>query len=567
MQLIKKLIQGIALTVLLLAAVQAKAQTSLERGPYLQMPMPNSITLRWRSDLPTDSEVNYGSAPSSLSSQATDATSTTEHEVVITGLQPNTKYFYSVGSSSQVLAGADSSHYFKTAPLPGTVQPIRVWCIGDFGKNNSEQGLVRDGFVNFEGDTHTDLWIWLGDNAYDDGTDQEFQDKVFAGQNGYASIFPRLPFLPTPGNHDYLSIATPLSNINPMNHTGPYYDIVNVPTNGEMGGVPSGTEAYYSYDYGNVHFVSANSEIGTLVGSANDWIGVYPLFNPFASAFTTSPFTQWLHADLAATDKRWKIVYFHQPPYTDGSHESGTFWEVFMRAMRENIVPILEQYGVDVVMNGHSHVYERSHLIKGHYGDASSFAPSMLIDGGSGTDSLGQAYIKNVSNPGGNDGTVYVVSGNAASKDSNPGLAYPAHYYGDGCDTCVGSFILDIHGDTLNGRYLKANGEIGDDFTIYKMGLTAVEPVKSMVFDVETFPNPFDRQLTIRFETLEASDVEIILVDVAGKQSYSVFNGNLPADKHEMKVNAEKLGLASGSYLLRIKAAGVVVTENVTRVK
>jgi hypothetical protein len=567
MQLNKQLLTGVALAVLMLMATKSQAQTSLVRGPYLQMPMSNSMTLRWRSDIASDSEVNYGTSPGSLISQASDANSTTEHEIVVTGLQPDTKYFYSVGSSSQVLAGADSSHYFKTAPLPGTVQPIRVWCIGDFGKNNTEQGLVRDAFVNFEKDNPTDLWIWLGDNAYDNGTDQEFQDKVFAGQNGYASIFPRLPFLPTPGNHDYLSIAPPTSNINPMNHSGPYYDIVNVPANGEMGGVPSGTEAYYSYDYGNVHFVSANSEIGTLVGSSNDWIGVFPLFNPFASPFSTSPFTQWLHADLAATDKRWKVVYFHQPPYTDGSHESGTFWEVYMRAMRENIVPILEQYGVDVVMNGHSHVFERSHLIKGHYGDASSFLPSMLIDGSSGTDSLGEAYVKDVSIPGGNDGTVYVVAGNAASKDSNPGLAYPAHYYGDGCDTCVGSFILDIHGDTLNGRYLKANGDIGDNFTIFKMGLTAIEPAQNLVFDVETFPNPFDGQLNIRFQIQEATEVEITLVDIAGKESYSVFSGYLGAEKHEMKVNADKLGLASGAYLLRIQAGGEVATENVTRIK
>jgi hypothetical protein len=529
------------------------------------MPRPSAIILRWRTNQASDSRVRYGNSPSSLVNQVDVATPVNDHEVELTGLQPNTKYYYSVGSVSSTLAGGDSLHHFVTNPLPGTVQPIRVWCIGDFGKDNAEQGLVRDAFLNYENGKHTDFWIWLGDNAYESGTDQEFQDKVFASPNGYASIFPRLPFLPTPGNHDYLSIAPPTSNISPLNHTGPYYDIVNVPTYGEMGGVPSGTEAYYSYDYGNVHFVSANSEIGTFLGSTNDWIGVYPYINPFASPFSSSQFTQWLHADLAATNQRWKVVYFHQPPYTDGSHDASSFWEVFMRAMREHIVPILDQYGVDLVMCGHSHVYERSFLIKGHYGNPGSFNASMLIDGNSGTDSIGEAYVKNVSVPGGNDGTVFVVAGNSGSKDTNPALAYPAHYYGDGCDTCIGSFLLDIHGDTLRGRYLKASGLIGDDFTIYKNGLTSVSAPQGLVFGLEAFPNPFHEQLQIRFQTREAGPAELALYDGQGKIVRQIFAGDLPADRHEFRVDASEKGLSAGIYFLRVRAGTEVITKSISR--
>ncbi|HHG86364.1 MAG TPA: metallophosphoesterase family protein, partial [Bacteroidetes bacterium] len=229
---IQKSIKPVLFTVLTLICCFSGpllGQITVQRGPYLQKPTSTSMVVRWRTSLLTDSRVMYGSNPVSLSQNMDIAAAVNDHEVEITGLQPYTKYYYAVGTTGQMLAGGDSSHYFITAPTPGTVQPIRVWAIGDFGKDNAEQALVRDAYLNFEGDTHTDLWLWLGDNAYDNGSDTEYQNKVFANANGYSAMFPRLPFLPTPGNHDYLSIQNPLQNISPPNHSGPYYDIITVP--------------------------------------------------------------------------------------------------------------------------------------------------------------------------------------------------------------------------------------------------------------------------------------------------------------------------------------------------
>lgn len=538
----------------LLLAFPAFAQLTVTRGPYLQRPTDTGMIIRWRTDVASDSRVNFGSSPTSLTQTVQDPASVTEHKVTISGLQPNTTYFYSIESNSQVLAGGDSLHRFRTAPTPGTVQPIRVWAIGDFGKASQGQADVRDSYLNFEGDTQTDFWIWLGDNAYDSGTDQEFSDKVFHPNAGYPTIFPRLPFLPTPGNHDYLSIQPPSSNIPPAQHAGPYYDMIDVPFNGELGGTPSGMPAFYSFDWGNAHFVSANSEIGTLLGSANDWIGVYPLFNIFASPFTSSPFTQWLHNDLSSTDKRWKIVYFHQPPYTDGSHESGTFWEVYMDAMKQNIVPILEQYDVDLVMAGHSHVYERSFLIKGHYDDPSTWnAGTMLIDGSSGTDSINEAYVKDYSLANGTDGTVYVVAGNSGSKDDNPNLQYPAHYYGEGCATCYGSFVLDIHGDTLRGRYLKSNGTVGDDFTIRKVGQVSVKNAYEAASGLEISPNPVKDAFRVAFSLAEVQDVTVTLTDMSGKQVALLHRGNFGIGDHSLDLRLDSR-LAAGNYLVQLHA-------------
>jgi hypothetical protein len=532
----------------------AFAQLTVTRGPYLQRPTDSGMIIRWRTDAAGDSKVSYGTSPSALNQVASLASAVTDHRVEITGLQPNTTYYYRIESNNQVLAGGDSLHRFHTAPIPGTVQPIRAWVIGDFGKASQGQQDVRDSYLNFEADTHTDLWLWLGDNVYENGTDQEYTDKVFHPVYGYPTIFPRLPFLPTPGNHDYLSIQPPTSNINPGQHSGPYYEMVDVPFNGELGGTPSGMPAFYSYDWGNAHFVSANSEIGTLFGSANDWIGVYPLFNIFASPFSSSPFTQWLHNDLGSTDKRWKIVYFHQPPYTDGSHESGTFWEVYMEAMKKNIIPILEQYDVDLVLCGHSHVYERSFLIKGHYDDPNTWnAATMLVDGRSGTDSLGEAYVKDYSVTNGTDGTVYAVVGNSGSKDDNPNLQYPAHYFGEGCDTCYGSMVLDIHGDTLRGRYLRANGQIGDDFTILKRnGPTMAEDV-SEIGSLSVSPNPTQGSFSVMLGLVRPCTVSLSFSDLEGRdlgviKQFVGMQGN-------QTVQAEfPAQLASGTYMLHVRA-------------
>lgn len=552
--------------ILLLLSVPMMGQISLTRGPYLQMPTSASMTVRWRTDAATDSRVRYGASPTALTNTVDDPASVTEHSINITGLTPYTKYYYSVGDQSSTLSGGDSLHHFTTSPVIGTVQPIRVWAIGDFGKGSTKQRQVHESYTTFAGNDHTDVWLWLGDNAYDSGTDSEYQTKVFDGPNGYEDIFKYMPFMPAPGNHDYLSVSPPTSSISPPTHSGPYYDMVDVPTQGEIGGEPSGMEAFYSFDYGNTHFISINSEIGSLLSSTNCWIGVYEEFNIFASNFSGSPFTDWLEDDLAANDKRWTVAYWHQPPYTDGSHEAGTFWEVYMEAMRNNIVPILEQYNVDLVLCGHSHVYERSFLIKGHYDDPGSWNPStMLVDGSSGNLPAGEAYTKNISTPGGEEGTVYVVCGNSASTDSDPDLEYPAMYTGYGCDTCIGSFVLDIHGDTLHGRYLNAYGNIEDDFTILKTGMvTANDPVVIPdISDVEVYPIPFSNEFTITYTLPHKEDIAIDLTDVNGKQTVQVFQGTQGVGPQSVKVPFKSLGLAAGSYILRIRGAEKVLHQQI----
>ena len=83
---------------------------------------------------------------------------------------------------------------------------------------------------------------------------------------------------------------------------------------------------------------------------------------------------QWLCADLAATDQDFIIAFWHHPPYTKGSHDSDNAIDSngIMQEMRERFLPVLDAYGVDLVLTGHSHSYERSLLLHDHYGVSST---------------------------------------------------------------------------------------------------------------------------------------------------------------------------------------------------
>jgi len=171
---------------------------------------------------------------------------------------------------------------------------------------------------------------------------------------------------------------------------------------------------------------------------------------------------QWLCADLAGTDKDWIIVYWHHPPYSKGSHDSDT--DPHLTEMREKFLPVIEAYGVDLQLTGHSHSYERSMLIDGHYGDSTTFGPAYTVDGGDG-DPLGDGpYLKGTLGPAPHEGTVYSVVG-SSSKNSggltlHPAMAYALNY--------EGSLLVDVEGHVLDGYFIDKDGVIDDVFQIVK---------------------------------------------------------------------------------------------------
>lgn len=546
----------IFLSSLLLFTYSLIAQT-IERGPYLQKVSANNINIKWRTSTPLNSKVWYGTSQGNLTQTQSNNNVGTNHEIILSGLQSSTTYYYAIGSSLGQIS-SQANYHFKTSPVIGTIEPIRTWVIGDFGKGNQQQVDVMNSYLDYTGSRGTDVWLWMGDNAYQDGEDSEYQTKVF---EQYDSIFPFMPFFPTPGNHDYGSMGgyfllTPTAH---TLHSGAYYDIISVPKNGEIGGHPSGTEAFYSYDYGNIHYISLNSEVQN-TNSRN------------------TTMESWLTQDLAQNTQDWTIAYFHQAPYSRGSHDSDDQWEIFMRGMRKNILPILEAGGVDLVLSGHSHNYERSYLMKGHYDYSSSIQPSHFLDASSGNPDNDEAYKKYY---GANctqeyEGTVYAVVGNSGSKTGpgdDEGLNHPVMYIGDAEDA-VGSLVLDIYADTLTGTYMRASGAVIDKFQIQRIGDCAEQDTISNSIKensnnivVKVFSDYKTGDFRVRFDLTENTPVTLMLLDMSGKLVYSKDFGMLNLGDHYHTISTEINGIAEGMYNFSLTTNNSRINKRVFKLK
>ncbi len=419
----------------------------LEREPYLQMVTDTSVILRWRTFSSSDSQVDYGTTSGNLTLTATSASSTDEHEVLISGLTANTLYYYAIGAigSPGAHGGGTPTHYFKTAPAPGASTPFVFWAVGDGGNGTTTQLNVMNAMLGANGGVSPDVAIYLGDIAYNSGTDSEFTNKYFAQ---YDPVIRNTVVWPTLGNHE--GASTTSGECAPLpcsaNSNGPYYEAFTLPTAAEAGGVASGTEAYYSFDYGSVHFISLNS---------NE-----------VSRSSTGPMAMWLTADLAANTQLWTIAFWHHPPYTKGTHDSDT--EGNHIDMRENLLPILEAGGVDVVMGGHSHIYERSFLIDGTYSTptpnyATLEANGHILDSGDGRPEGDGAYLK-PAGPNANEGAVYVTAGHGGQNTGGAGN-HPVMFFSE---TANGSCLVDVSDEFLVLRNVRQDGAITDTFTMQK---------------------------------------------------------------------------------------------------
>lgn len=412
----------------------APGSGTLTRAAYLQKASPTSMTIRWRSSQSIAGRVKYGAAAASLTSTVNESSATTDHEITLTGLTANTIYFYSIGSAYDTLAGGNSAHTFTTPPTAGSTPNTRIWVLGDAGTGSSSQIQVRDAFYTWTGARDPNLVLELGDNAYTSGLDSEFQAKVF---DIYGSLMKRVPFWSCLGNHE-TNQATSFVD------TYPYFSIYSFPKTGECGGVASGTEHYYSFDYGNVHFICLDSMT--------------------ADRSATGAMATWVTNDLASTTATWIVAFFHHPPYTKGSHNSDT--ETPLIQMRTNFLPILEAGGVDLVLSGHSHCYERSYLLDGHYGLSSTLTSAMKKNGGDGRPAGNGAYIKPLTGPRDHFGAVYAVAG-SSGQATGGSLNHPAHFISL---NNLGSLVLDVSSTRLDATFIRETGASNDTFTIIKQG-------------------------------------------------------------------------------------------------
>lgn len=271
---------------------------------YLQAVSADSVYVMAESQNTDPLTVHYGLTDSYGSSASTVSTMTTTdgtfiHRIPLTGLAQDTIYYYRLDFQR---AG------FRTAPSSGT--PFRFAWMADFQSNSD----IHDAIALLVQAAYPRFSLYGGDLC-DDGTSySNYKEKFFRpNQQALAS---RVPFFNATGNHEKWEINTKAFTQAPQS--------------------ASVNQGYYSFDYGDLHVVVMN----------------YMDPDGYAQG---SPQYNFIAADLAATAKPWKIVTCHSPAYVAGSHGENED----MIALTKNV---FEPNGVDLVLSGHNHFYQRNYV-------------------------------------------------------------------------------------------------------------------------------------------------------------------------------------------------------------
>ncbi len=342
----------------------------------------DSQTITWLMSEDTEAKIqymeadqfagNFDSATQKDAAGSAFGSSSYRYSVTLSGLAPDTQYIYRVGSEGD---WSDTLSFTTAADT----EEFSFLYMGDVQSGYPEWGGMLDSV--YQGYPEIEFSLMGGDLTDYDTEWGQFLDAA-------AGVFSRIPLMPAMGNHDgYM-----------------YLQFFALPDNG-----PDGLQQeFYSFDYANAHFIVLNSMNNT-----------------------DETVKQWLREDLQSSTKTWKFAMFHYPAYP--AFDDG---KTVDDSIRENWVPILEQYGVDMVFVGHQHQYMRTYPI---------FQGSVQTDPAE--------Y-----------GIVYVM-GNAGSKFYAAGSGFP---YIAAEQTGSSYQIISIDDDVLTMVSEKANGELIESYTIDK---------------------------------------------------------------------------------------------------
>ncbi len=481
-----------------LAGCQQAPTTPTANAPsrlFLQQVTATSAIVKWRGDARQLCLMDDSGGSTCVLGSQTDGF---HREAKLTGLQPDTQYNYRLDRVE------NRDFHFRTAPKTGTLPTsgsIKFWLLGDSGTaserdkagnfpHQADAEAVKQGYLNYVNTNPqmaADAILLLGDNAYMEGTDEQWQKSVFELYNPMLS---QAALWPTIGNHEMgaQTVTLPGSD-KPITYPGtstsadpnsfataddptprrtPYLDIFTLPSQGEAGGLASGTEQYYSFNYGNVHVVSLDSQL-----SARD-------------EAQRRTMKDWLTADLQATKLDWTLVIFHHPPYSKSSHDSDTAAVARYRGiddpmidMREEFTQVFEDHGVDMVFSGHSHAYERSYYLHGHRGDSQTFDlrqhAEVAADGKPVSGRAGDPYQQISTGSGVDDKVVYTVAGSSGKVSTGSGkLDHPAHIVqpsdpqGRRGLAELGSVLLEASKERLVALFIDDKGQVLDRVEIHR---------------------------------------------------------------------------------------------------
>lgn len=290
----------------------------LVRKPYLQSAIADSLTILWRTESGDHARVRYKEKGTRKWRDVKGLTRITntevvENEVTLHQLSPNTTYEYQVFTNNIPLL-SDQKLWFPS-PVSSRDSVFSFFAVGDVGEPVADGGtpnLLAEAL-----EPHIDSFrfgLLLGDIIYPDGKSEDYDKNLF---QYFGNCFPYLPVFTILGNHDWH---------NPEDN---YVKEWKLP----------GNEHYYSFNYGNAHFVGLDSRKGDF--------------------FEFELQTKWLREDLAKVSEEidWIIVFLHH------QGKSCTYKKDNQSVI--SLYPIFEEYGVDLVLNGHAHTYERLNPMNG----------------------------------------------------------------------------------------------------------------------------------------------------------------------------------------------------------
>jgi hypothetical protein len=276
--------------------------------PYLQDASPDAITIMWETKKPTASEVEYWERNSNKQDRlkAADDSKVKIHRMRIAGLRPETHYEYRVRCGEEVSQGD-----FTTAPARS--RPIRFAIFGDsrFWSNYWETTRLPQHLLS----RTPEFTLHMGDLV---GNGLQYRQWP-AHFRRFESVSSRVPMFAARGNHERDGSGDPENDWFAKYHELP------------------GGEPYSSFDWGNSHFAIVS----------------YTHISKCAS---------FLDADLGATNKKWKFVAFHYPVYCTGYESPSDNRKV---SGNPELEAIFDKHRVDMVFNGHTHIYERTFPLRG----------------------------------------------------------------------------------------------------------------------------------------------------------------------------------------------------------
>ncbi len=309
----------------LTAVVSVSAQKVNEEAflvaPYLQFSTKTSMYVLWETRELTSTRVDFGEARANVTRAVLDRSATLPrnrqmHEVLLSGLSPETNYFWQVTSVTTSGDTIRSSVYtFKTAVNDSSAYMFAL--IGDTQKNNRTP-WAWEKIADLVWEDRPNFAVLAGD-LVDQGLNKNHWIENFFPEG--RPLLSRVPVYPVLGNHEQ--------------DANYYYQYIVAPA----------PEYYYTFTYGNAQFFMIDTNRDVSEGSEQ---------------------YDWLEWELAKSKAMWKMVVHHHPPYSSDSDDHGDTYQSVstLGTDARNLVPLYERYGVDFCLFGHTHLYERSWPIK-----------------------------------------------------------------------------------------------------------------------------------------------------------------------------------------------------------